>query len=53
MIYGTILRLEADSYYYCYCNKIPGCGGTHGFKDHCTVCMDEKFYCFNELNQIK
>ena len=53
MIYNTILSFEDSGYYYCYCDEIPGCEGTHGFRANCTVCMVTKFYCLNELNQIK
>ena len=53
MMYNTIFRFEDSGHYYCYCDKIPGCEGTYGFRGNCTVCLVTRFYCFNELNQNK
>ena len=52
VIYDTVLRIEDNGYYYYYCDEIPGCDGTHGFRANCTICMVTRFYCLNELNQI-
>ena len=54
-MYNSIELSNSNSFWYCFCEKVPGCRSEHGIKGWCLVCMlnrDEEF-SIAYLNTIK
>ena len=54
-MYNIIELFNSNSFWYCFCEKVPGCRSKHGRRDWCLVCMlhQNEEFSLEYLNTIK
>ena len=53
MVYNIILLFQSKSYWYCYCDSIPGCNTKFRYRTTCAVHMVENHYSISDLDKTK